>query len=66
MWIKLIFVLLFVISAFVVFDARPIARKYFILYDRNKTVNILRIIGIVIYLIVIYIYLVFRQYGINI
>lgn len=65
MWIKLIFALVFVISTFLIFDARPIVRKYFTLHDRNKSVNIIRCIGVIIYLILIYIYIVLKQKGIN-
>lgn len=42
---------LLAVATLLIFDTRQIAVKYFLNYDRNKTVYILRIIGYIMFIV---------------
>ena len=50
-WIKILVALLASVSVLLIFDARPIVRKFFTSSDRNSATILLKIIGAVLLLV---------------
>ncbi len=50
-WIKILVAILASISVVLIFDARPIVRKFFTSSDRNSATILLKIIGAVLLLV---------------
>lgn len=49
MFLKIIFAIIFLIGSLCIFDARVIARRFFTSSDRNIATNILKVVGFLIY-----------------
>lgn len=51
MWIKIILSILLLISVLLIFDARPIVRRFFTNSDRNSAVLLLKVLGTILLII---------------
>ncbi len=56
MWIKIILVLVALLSVIIIFDARPIVRRFFTRADRNSASILLKVIGTIILLLSIFLF----------
>lgn len=61
-WIKVLLSLLASLSVLLIFDARPIVRRFFTSSDRNSATILVKIIGAVLLLVsIILFYIVFNK-----
>lgn len=51
MWIKIILSILLLVSVLLIFDARPIVRRFFTNSDRNSAVLLLKVLGTILLII---------------
>lgn len=51
MWIKIILSILLLVSVLLIFDARPIVRRFFTNSDRNSAVLLLKLLGTILLII---------------
>lgn len=58
MWIKIAVALLACIAVILIFDARPIVRRFFTSSDRNSATIFIKIIGAILLLISIFLFTV--------
>ena len=55
-WIKILIVILASISVVLIFDARPLVRRFFTSSDRNTATMFLKILGLSLLLLSIYLF----------
>lgn len=59
-WIKILISLLTALSVLLIFDARPLVRRFFTSSDRNTAVILLKILGTILLLISIFLFSIIK------